>query len=344
MLNKMKSLAGMVLTVTGPMAPAAFGKVLMHEHLHSDLYDWQKDGLITEERPTAPGRLAYLLNDAVPLLRECREPHGMGGYVDATMPPWRAWPDVYEKVSRASGVRIVLATGFYREIELGSYFAKTPGRQIWPFVRRASVEQLTELCVREIVEGIHGTSVCAGCIKLGSSQAPMTPTERKTFVAAARAQQATGVHVTTHCSVPGAETSQLTVLDGEGVDLRRVVIGHTGWHIGDKLYRRTVLEWMKRGANFLPTNLDVGNPENWRPLIDGIHAIFDAGHGDKLCFGLDSGYCSEAGPFTRVNYMPLPPFLYMFTHVLPAFRALGLTHNEEEQIMTTNPARIIPIA
>lgn len=48
------------------------------------------------------------------------------------MPPWRAWPDLYEEISRASGVKIVPCTGFYREIELGTYMASTPDRSIWP--------------------------------------------------------------------------------------------------------------------------------------------------------------------------------------------------------------------
>lgn len=343
MLREMKAFKGKALAVLGPVEPPALGKVLMHEHLHSDLYDWEKDDLVKEEKPATPERLKFLLDDAVPLLKESREKYGLNAYCDVTMPPWRAWPDVYEKVSRASGVQIILATGFYREIELGSYFAKTPERQIWPFVREASAEQLAELCITEIAKGIHGSKVQAGCIKLGTSQPPMTPAEVKTFRAGARAQKATGVHITTHCTRLGAETSQLTVLDSAGMDLRRVVIGHTAGHLSDPQYRPAVLEWMKRGANFMPTNLDVTKPENWRPLIEAIHEVFDKGHGDKLFFGMDHGYASESAPFERVSFMPPPPWVYMFTRVLPVFRELGLTAAEEETIMRTNPQRILPV-
>ena len=45
------------------------------------------------------------------------------------------------------------------------------------------MEQLAELCLRELTEGIHGTSVRAGAVKLGTSAAPMTELERKTFMA-----------------------------------------------------------------------------------------------------------------------------------------------------------------
>ena len=336
---------GKVITVCGPVDPAKLGQVLMHEHLHSDMCeeDPSNYGLPpapkptkenpyplpfrTEEKPMSPARLQYLLDDAVPLLK----------------PPWRAWPDVYTKISEASGVQIIMATGFYREIELGRYWAKTPDLQIWPFVRKSSVEELADFCVREILEGVHGTNVHAGCIKLGTSQPAMTPTERKTFQAGARAWKQTGVHITTHCTLLGADTSQLTILDMEGVDLRRVVIGHVGWHLSDPSYRKSILSWMDRGANFMPTNLDVRKPENWRLLIEAIHQVFDAGHGDKLLFGMDHGYCTETGLFERVQFMPQPPWMYMFKDVLPVFRSLGLTAAEEKTIMVDNPRRILPV-
>ena len=58
-------------------------------------------------------------------------------------------------------------------------------------------------------------------------------------------------------------------------DLRRVVIGHTAWHLMDKGYRRTVIEWMKRGANFLPTNLGITPyPELTSGFLYGVPLVF----------------------------------------------------------------------
>ena len=336
---------GKVITVNGLAAPETLGAVMMHEHLHADIYDWANDRLIEEERPTTPQRRQYLLDNAVPLLKACSE-HGMGAFVEATMPPWRAWPMLYQEVSERSGVQIILCTGFYREVELGTYWVKTERDAIWPLVREASVEALAEMCIREIQVGIHDTPVRAGAVKLGTSQAPLTAAEDKAFRAGARAQKATGVHITTHCTKLGAESSQLTVLAAEGVDLTRVVIGHTAAHMMDPAYRPTILEWMKRGANFLPTNLGVASAEAgraWQPLVDAIHAVFDAGHGDKLVLGLDSGYCSESGEFGPVTFLPPEPFLQMFTRTLPAFREMGLTAEEEDTMMRRNPQRILPV-
>ncbi|GAG42136.1 unnamed protein product, partial [marine sediment metagenome] len=76
-------------------------------------------------------------------------------------------------------------------------------------------------------------------------------------------------------------------------------------HLMDAERRKVCLEWMERGANFLPTNLGIKEDdptgERWRPLVQAIQEVFDAGHGDKLVLGLDSGYCSETGPFAPMT-------------------------------------------
>ncbi len=340
----MKHLQGRVLTVRGPVEPGALGRVLMHEHLHSDICDWEQKLLITEEAPPSPERRAYLLREAVPLLRQCHD-FGCHGYCDVTMPPWRAWPTLMREVAEAADIHIVACTGFYREMELGTYWVKKPEDRMWPLVFSASVEELADYCLREIEQGIHGTDVRAGAIKLGTSAPEMTALETKTFQAGARAQQATGVHITTHCTQIGAETSQLELLDQEGVDLSRVVIGHTAGHLMNPECRRVCLAWMRRGANFLPTNLGIRDDqgEQWRPLVDAIHAVFDAGQGDKLCLGLDSGYCSESKVFGPMTFLPPAPWTHMFTHTLPAFRKLSLTPAEEDTMLRANPQRILPV-
>jgi len=335
---------GQILTVRGPVEPEALGRIAMHEHIHCD-------SLASEEGPLDPQRYQLLMNEAIPPLRECNA-HGGHGFVEVSMPPWRAWPTFYREAADAADMHIILCTGFYREIELGTYWATSPDKQIWPYVREAPVEELEAMCVREITQGIHDTDVHAGAIKLGTSRAPMTPTEVKAFRAGARAQKRTGVAITTHCTHIGADTSQLTLLDDEGVDLSRVVLGHTAHHLMSKDYRQAVMDWMKRGANFMPTNMGVGpgGAEYWRPLVEAVHDIFDAGLGHRIGgFSLDWAFCSGEGQtpdgsFGACKYMPPPPFLHLYTHTLPAFREMGLTEEEEDIIMRVNPQRIMTIS
>ncbi|MBS3762405.1 MAG: hypothetical protein KGZ25_03770 [Planctomycetes bacterium] len=333
---------GRIITAQGSVAPEEVGRVLMHEHLHFDCWDWE-NGRMQEEAPISEERRALLMDEAIPYLAKLNE-HDCHAFVEASPPPFRAWPDFYVDASRAAGIHIVLCTGFYREVETGTYWVSNPKDAIWPFAREASVDEMADFCIGELLDGIHGTEVRAGAIKLASSAAEFTEAEEKAFRAGARAQKASGAHITTHCTALGAEETQIRLLDEEGVPLSRVVVGHTAGHLADPERRKNCLKWMERGVSFLPTNLSVdGDIERWRPLVEAIHEIFDAGHGDKICFGLDWAFCSESGPFGACTFMPPPPFLYMFTDILPAFRELGLTPEEEEVIMLENPRRILSI-
>ena len=334
---------GKVITARGPVEPEALGRVLMHEHIHCEIYDWEKQELIQEEKPITKERHDFLMKEAVPYLKQCND-HGCHALVDVSPAPWRAWPTFYQEASDAADFHIILSTGAYREVEQGTYWVKKPEDAIWPRIRNSSAQELTEFFTSEITDGINGTDVRAGAIKLGTSGPDMTETEIKAFRAGARAQKATGVHITTHCT-KGAEVSQLPLFDEEEVDLSRVVIGHTAGALMNPEKREFCKEWMKRGANFLPTNLRVDGekgPEQWRPLVEAFHDIFDAGLGDRVVLGLDCAFTSESGPF-QYAIIPPPPFLYMFVETLPAFREMGLTEEEEDRMMTTNPQRILPV-
>ena len=164
---------GKVITAGGLVEPLALGRVMMHEHLHCDVYDWEKRELINEEKPITQERRMLLMKEAIPFLRKCND-YGCFAYVDTTPAPWRAWPTFYIEASEAANMHIVLCTGFYREVEDGTYWVNKPEERIWPFVTNSSVEELAELCTKEVLEGIHGTFVRAGAIKLGGSQPEMT--------------------------------------------------------------------------------------------------------------------------------------------------------------------------
>jgi phosphotriesterase-related protein len=220
------------------------------------------------------------------------------------------------------------------------------------------VEVLEEMCVREAEEGIHGSGVCAGAIKLGTSDARLTEVEKKAFTAAARAQARTGLYVTTHANTPGAHASQLAVLESLGVDPERVVLGHTQAQLADEW--PAARDCMRRGASYCMTNLRMDVAEGVRMgWADAIKRVFDEGLGDHLVLGLDwvfnvghiqkladPGWRPFRGDATLIvpcPFMPPPPFVYMFTHVLPRFREMGVTDEMLDTMLVENPKRILPV-
>lgn len=329
-----KSSQGRVITARGEVEPQALGAVLMHEHLYMSCRDW-------DEGPTPPQRVKLLMDYAVPNLRRLHD-SGCHALVDATPIAWRAWPDTYVQIAEAADLHIVLSTGFYREMEVGTFWVEDERQAIWPTARESTAEELADLCISEITAGIHDTAVRAGVIKLGSSGRELTEAEAKAFRAGAIAQQATGVAITTHCTAPGAHATQLTALTEAGVDPARIMVGHTGPHLVHET--DSVREWMKRGATFLPTNLRMDDDwEFWADLVRVVGDLFNEGLGEHLVLGLDWGFETEQGPFVPCTFMPPPPFRYMFAYTLPRFRKLGLEEAAIEQMMVANPARVLPV-
>ena len=59
---------GQVITACGPVEAASLGRVLMHEHLHSDIFDWDRDEPILEEAPIQPE--LHQAPEALPVVRK----------------------------------------------------------------------------------------------------------------------------------------------------------------------------------------------------------------------------------------------------------------------------------
>jgi phosphotriesterase-related protein len=105
---------------------------------------------------------------------------------------------------------------------------------------------MTEIFVRDATEGIGGTTVRAGILgEQATGLGTITPHERKCLVAAARASCRTGLALITHTTHGTMALEQIDLLEAEGVDLRRVAIGHMDTH-PDTDY---VLEVAARGVS-----------------------------------------------------------------------------------------------
>src|SRR5438128_2286854 len=93
-----------IITVTGPIAAEQAGYTLSHEHLLCDLW---------------PLHNSYdnILDDELLAIRELAEYRQAGGtcLVDATSGGLGRNPGALRRISEASGIRVVMGCGWYRE-------------------------------------------------------------------------------------------------------------------------------------------------------------------------------------------------------------------------------------
>jgi len=344
------TLEGKVITARGPIEPERLGKVMMHEHLHSD---WAQ----ATEVPFDDAKWDPLVKYALPAMFSLQE-YGCNAWVDMTRPPERAAPWVYERLSELADFHLILCTGYYREIELGKYWARMPEDQIWPFVREASVEELEAFCVKEVEEGIHGSDVHPGVLKIGTSSGELTDTERKAARAVARAQKRTGLLINTHATGTTSFQGQFDALTEEGINPERICFGHTMSALVNAW--PAVRECMKAGATFTPTNLRMDVAEaTRRAWADAIVRAFDEGLGHCVTLGLDwaltVGYYEfrsdpswrphqgDSNYLTACDFMPPPAFAYMFAYTVPRLAEAGVTEEMFQAMFVENPQRILPV-
>src|SRR4029078_8400055 len=91
-------------------------------------------------------------------------------------------------LSRRTGVNIIAATGIWRDIP----------RSLWT----RSPDEVAALFVREIEEGIDGTGIKAGIIKVANDAEGVTREGEIILRAAARAATQTGGRISTHSFPP----------------------------------------------------------------------------------------------------------------------------------------------
>jgi phosphotriesterase-related protein len=186
--------AGEVETVLGPLDASKLGFTLSHEH-------------VIRGSDKSFSTRAISVADAVDKLKEARDA-GIDTVVDLS--PGEDGRDVRfsEEVARKSGMQIVVCTG---------------QRLFLPELKDRSTEELTELFIKEIEQGIEGTGIKAGVIKAASESRGVRLVEERVLRAAARASKATGVPIETHSnSVLRGGIKQAEIFESEGVSPARV--------------------------------------------------------------------------------------------------------------------------
>jgi phosphotriesterase-related protein len=121
---------------------------------------------------------------------------------------------ILSRLAEISPIRIVAPTGVYRE-------AFTPLS-----LREISESDLANLWITELTEGIEGTSIRAGFIKLAMSDDGPSALEIRNLKAAAKASQATGAMIANHTIGGNVAREEMDVLEEAGLDLQRFIWVH----------------------------------------------------------------------------------------------------------------------
>ena len=298
-----------VHTVRGPIQPAALGRTLPHEHVFFDAY-------------RVTGGVRELLNDEALATEELMRLVAAGGaaLVDTTTPDLGRDPARLRRVSVATGLHIVMGTGWYRQ----PFYP--------PVIDRLSTNALAGIMVDELTVGADGTGIRAGIIgEIGVDKDYATAAEERVLRAAARAHRRTGAPISLHASMFPVGLVQLEILREEGTDLSRVIVGHADTYL-DHAYHAAVLE---QGAYLAFDTIarEHMNPDERR--ADALVRLLCEGHGERLLLSSDRCHRTDLHAFGG------PGYDVVFTRFFERLRSHGILEDDLRLMSEENPRRVL---
>lgn len=299
-----------VTTVTGSVPADQLGFTLIHEHL---LLDLMRDAWIGNN----------ILNDPELAALELQRYKDAGGVtlVDQTNRGLAQDPLAIKRIAERTGVQVVLGCGWYRE----TYYE--------PYLNRWKTDQVAEQMVTDITEGIDGSGVRAGIIgEIGAHATWVSALEERVLRAAGRAHRRTGLTVTLHATRGPHGLDMLDILREEGVDPRRVVVGHAQSYPVFEYHA----EIARRGA-FISFDRMGGatNEYDRQKTLRMLKAVLDAGLIRNLVLSHDVCYRSDLATYGGSGYT------FLSTEFSRFFEQVGLDDEAFHQIMVDNPRRAL---
>ena len=348
-----EDLAGKVQTVLGPIGPERLGVTLTHEHLLVDLSVAHGSPESASEigfyhkavSMETVGRIRHYgalnadnarLFDVSTAIEEVilYKQHGGDSLVDATSIGIARDPLGLFRISRATGVNIIMGASYY---VAAAHPSDMDGR---------SEDDIVEQIVRDVTEGVDGTGIKSGVIGEIGCTWPLADNERKVLRASARAQRMIGAPLLIH---PGRdETSPLQIIEvltEAGADLSRTIMGHLDRTVflRDTLTKiaeaECYMEWDLFGTenSYYSLNPNIDMPSDAKRM-DDIAWISSQGYGCKVLVAHD--ICAKH----RLEKYGGHGYYYILGHIVPRMRARGFDSEAIDNILVNNPKDALTFA
>jgi predicted metal-dependent phosphotriesterase family hydrolase len=298
-----------IMTIEGPVPAAGLGVILPHEHVMSNFGAEPSSPAVYDEEA--------LQAQVVPYLRHVRA-LGCGAIVDCTTDYFGRHVRLLRRLSAAAQLPVVTNTGWY-----GGAADRYVPRQAFSL----SADEIARLWVAESREGIDGTGIRPGFIKLAVDPGPLSAIDRTLVLAGIKAHRETGLVLAVHTgnNVPAA-MAQIDLLAQEGVSPRAWIWTHAHEveNPSDLIAAARAGAWISLdGLSTAP-----GRQDRIRGLLD---VVAGAGFLSQVLLSHDGNAYPRGGP--------IRPFDVLFTDFIPALERTGYRDSDIRMLTRDNPGR-----
>jgi phosphotriesterase-related protein len=306
---------GIIMTVKGPVSSGEMGISLTHEHILVDF---------TGADPTTDMRWerSNVIERVLPFLKQIKD-LGCRTLIECT--PEYLGRDVLllKALSDSTGLNILTNTGYYGAAN-NKYIP-----------RHAYSETADQLAARWIVEwenGIEGTGIKPGFIKMGVANSSLSDLHKKLITAAALTHLKTGLTIASHTGSAIPAFEQLEILKNEGVAPRAFI-----WvHAQSEKDHANHIKAARMGAWI---GLDGINDTNLKDYIGMITNLKKNNLLDRILLSHDAGWYHPG----EENGGEYRGYTTLFEKLIPLLRKENFSEKEINQLLVSNPAEAFTI-
>jgi phosphotriesterase-related protein len=319
-----------VETVRGPVDTDKLGRTYMHEHIFVLSPDVQAN--FPEEWGSEEARIAEAVTKLKALAGQ-----GIKTIVDPTVIGLgRYIPRIQTIAEQVPELNIIPATGCYT-YDMVPFFFHYRSPELSAMIGGPDRDVMVDMFVKDITEGIAGTGVRAAFLKCAIDHQGMTDGVARIMRAVSKAHRETGAPITIHTH-PGSKAGLAVqrLLDEEGVDPTRVVLGHSGDsadvdHLSELADAGFILGMDRFGINLETT---------FEARADTVVEMCRRGFAEKMVLSHDAAcYIDWIDPALLAAAGGQWHYLHIHDEVLPYLREHGVTDEQIDTMLIDNPRR-----
>ena len=302
----------------------------MHEHVFV---------LTPELQEAFPGFMGFdeetAIADAHKRLTELKN-SGVDTIVDLTAPGLGRNVKSAARAVEGTGLNVIACTGYYTYDNLPhpmNYVG--PGKIV---VDDPDDDFLVGLFVNDVENGIQGTEIKAGILKCCTDELGVTPDIDRILRAVAKTHLRTDVPISTHTHAPSRRgLDQQRVFKEEGVDLGRVVIGHSNEASGVDYLIEVIDNGSYIGYDRCGLDLSVDLDRQ----VEMLAELCERGYAERIVLSHDRHCTSDWFPEERVREL-LPKWTHEYVRgdMVDALKQRGVTDAQVRAMLVDNPRAI----
>lgn len=299
-----------IITVNGPIHAEQMGKTLHHEHLLVDFIGADSTGYFRWNRDE-------VIEKVLPYLLEIKK-LGYKTLVECTPAYLGRDPLLLKMLSEKSGIQLITNTGYYTAVG---------GKFLPRHAFSETAEQLAARWIDEAKNGIEGTGINPGFIKIAVERKPLEDIQRKIVKAACITHKATGLTIMSHTGLAVPAFEQIEILKQNGVHPSAFIWTHA--HNENDFSKH--LQAAREGAWIAFDNF---RPERLEQFVEIALLMKKEGLLNRLMFSHDAGWYKPGEPdggefrgFTDIENI-----------LIPELEKKGLSQHDIYRIFVLNPA------